>query len=157
QEDARDGSGGGIYARHVFANGTFDGSTFRVNTTTSGDQLTPAIDMLPGGGTVVVWSGNGPGDGAGIFAQHDSTSSAPNRPQVNAVPGAQTIAEDTSLVFSSGGGNTISVADPDAGSAALQVTLSVTSGTLTLASLSGLTFTTGDGIADASMTFAGSA
>ena len=37
----------------------------------------------------------------------------------------------------------------------LQVTLTATNGTLTLAPLTGLTFTTGDGTADATMTFTG--
>jgi hypothetical protein len=41
------------------------------------------------------------------------------------------------------------------GGLAEQVTLTVTNGTLTLASLTGLTFTAGDGTADAAMTFTG--
>src|SRR5258707_8067631 len=44
---------------------------------------------------------------------------------------------------------------PDAGSNPVKVTLSVTNGVLTLGSLAGLTFTTGDGTADASMVFTG--
>ena len=50
-----------------------------------------------------------------------------NQPPINTVPSAQTRAEDTALLFSAAGGNAISVGDPDAGIAALQVTLSVTS------------------------------
>ena len=38
----------------------------------------------------------------------------------------------------------------------LTVTLSVTNGTLSLGTLAGLTFTTGDGTADTTMTFSGS-
>jgi len=48
------------------------------------------------------------------------------------VPAAQTTAEDTVLVFSSGNGNQISISDLDIGAAQAQVTLSVTNGTLTL-------------------------
>lgn len=78
-----------------------------------------------------------------------------NLPPVNTVPGAQTTNGNTPLVFSSANSNQISVADPDAGSNPLKVTLSVTNGTLTLSGTSGLTFTTGDGTADATMTFTG--
>src|SRR5262249_38454730 len=79
-----------------------------------------------------------------------------NDPPVNSVPGNQTTNEDTPLVFSAGNGNEVSVSDPDAGSLAVQVTLSVTNGTLTLSGTSGLTFSDGDGSADVSMTFTGS-
>jgi hypothetical protein len=50
---------------------------------------------------------------------------------------------------------TISVADVDAGNALLQTTIAVTSGTVTLNDTTGLTFTTGDGTADANMVFTG--
>jgi Putative Ig domain/Lamin Tail Domain/Bacterial Ig domain len=50
----------------------------------------------------------------------------------------------------------ISVADPDAGSAPVEITVSGDSGTVTLASTFGLTFSYGDGTTDASMTFTGS-
>src|SRR5439155_23447019 len=52
-------------------------------------------------------------------------------------------------------GNLISVGDVDAGGGQIQVTLTATNGTLTLAGLTGLTFTTGDGTSDATMTFTG--
>lgn len=74
---------------------------------------------------------------------------------MNTVPGAQSIAEDTNLVFSAANGNQISLSDADAGSSTMQITLSVTNGTLTLNGTSGLTFVSGDGTADASMTVLG--
>ncbi len=75
---------------------------------------------------------------------------------VNNVPGTQTVAKNGSLVFSSVNGNQVSVSDVDAGSALIQVTLTVSSGTLTLGSTTGLFFAPGsDGIADATMTFRG--
>ena len=55
-----------------------------------------------------------------------------NDAPVNSVPGAQATTEDTPLTFSAGNGNAISVADVDAGSANVQVTVSVTNGTLTI-------------------------
>ncbi|MDW7995892.1 MAG: cadherin-like domain-containing protein [Gemmatales bacterium] len=78
-----------------------------------------------------------------------------NQPPVNTVPGPQTTPEDTVHVFSVANGNAISIADPDAGTNPVQVTLSVTNGTLTLATVSGLTFSAGDGTDDATMTFTG--
>lgn len=78
-----------------------------------------------------------------------------NDAPVNSVPGSQNMTEDGTLVFSSAGGNLISVADVDVGAGTVQLTLSVTSGTLTLSGTTGLTFSTGDGTADASMQFSG--
>jgi VCBS repeat-containing protein len=78
-----------------------------------------------------------------------------NDPPVNTVPGNQTTSEDTNRVFSSANGNAISIGDVDAGTGAMETTLSVTNGALTLAQTNGLSFTSGDGTADASMTFTG--
>jgi predicted outer membrane repeat protein len=91
------------------------------------------------------------------------TVAAVNDAPVNTVPGAQSTAQNTPLVFSSGNSNQISVADPDAGANTIQVTLTVTNGTLTLSGTSGLSFAfsdgngtgAGDGTADTTMTFRG--
>ena len=58
------------------------------------------------------------------------TITAVNDAPVNTVPGAQTTAQDTDLVFSSGNGNAISVSDVDAGT--VEVTLTATNGTVTV-------------------------
>src|SRR5204862_382169 len=66
--------------------------------------------------------------------------------------------EDTSKTFSAGGGNQMSVADVDVletSGGKVKVTLSVANGTLTLNGSAGLSFTIGDGTADATMTFTG--
>ncbi len=63
--------------------------------------------------------------------------------------------EDTAFVFSSAG-NLISVADANAGSNPLKITLEASHGRLTLATTSGLVFSIGDGIADAVLEFQGS-
>ena len=89
-----------------------------------------------------------------------------NDPPVNTVPlVTQTINEDTNLVFSAANGNPISLSDPDAflGTNIVQVTLTVTNGTLTLGSLAGMSFAfndangqgDGDGTNDANMNFRG--
>lgn len=60
-----------------------------------------------------------------------------NEAPVNAVPGAQTVLEDTNLVFS--GAKAITISDVDGGSGDETVTLTVTSGTLALGSTLNLT------------------
>ena len=77
-----------------------------------------------------------------------------NEAPVNGVPGSQLTAKNTALVFSSAGGNAITVSDVDAGT--LTVTLNAGGGTLTLAGTAGLSFSAGSGSDDASMTFNGS-
>lgn len=108
------------------------GST--ADTTLSGDQ-TPFSDAIASAGV--------------------SVSPVNDAPQ-NIVPASDTTPEDTGVIFSAANGNAISVTDIDGVAGSLSIALSVTSGRLTLASTSGLVFTTGDGIADATMTFTGS-
>jgi hypothetical protein len=83
------------------------------------------------------------------------TLNAVNDSPENLVPGNQTTDEDTSLTFSAINGNLIAVADVDAGTNAIEITLSATGGTVSLAGSSGLTFLTGTGTGDASMRFTG--
>ena len=61
---------------------------------------------------------------------------------------------DTPLVFSPPS-NLITVNDVDAGNDALTVTLTATSGTMSLSGTTGLTFSAGDGTDDITMTFSG--
>ncbi|MBD1938670.1 cadherin-like domain-containing protein [Microcoleus sp. FACHB-68] len=79
------------------------------------------------------------------------TVNAVNDAPVLTVPGAQTINQNTNSAIAG-----ISLSDIDAGTGNLQVTLSATNGTLTFGTLTSLTFSTGDGTADGSMTFTGS-
>ena len=62
---------------------------------------------------------------------------------------------NTPLVFSTASFNAISVTDPDAGNDALTVTLTATSGIVSLSGTNGLTFGAGDGTDNATMTFSG--
>ena len=67
-----------------------------------------------------------------------------NDAPVTAVPSAQSVAEDTALIFS--GASAITIADVDAAAGGLEtVTLTVAHGNLTLASTAGLTGLTGNG------------
>jgi hypothetical protein len=61
---------------------------------------------------------------------------------------------DTPLIFSAPS-NPISVSDVDAGSNALSVTLTASSGLVSLSGVTGLTFSTGDGTNDVTMSFLG--
>ncbi|HKG60174.1 MAG TPA: Ig-like domain-containing protein [Pyrinomonadaceae bacterium] len=96
-------------------------------------------------------------------ASRGITVSAVNDAPVNTVPGPQGTPQDTPLVFSTANGNLISVADVDAGTSTIQVTLTAGNGTLTLSGTSGLSFSftdgngtgAGDGTVDATMTFRG--
>ncbi len=69
--------------------------------------------------------------------------------------GPQFTTINSALYFNTTNGNRILIGDVDASTSSLTVTLSVTQGTFTLASVSGLTFTTGDGTTDANMVFSG--
>ncbi|QPG62359.1 DUF4347 domain-containing protein [Pseudomonas sp. BIGb0427] len=108
--------------------------------------------------TVTYNDGGNTGSGGAQLTQRVVTLAigAVNDAPVNQVPSSQNVLQDGSLTFNNGNGNLISISDVDAGSAALQVTLTASNGLLTLSSLSGLVFTVGSGTGDASMTFTGS-
>lgn len=96
------------------------------------------------------------GDGPVGIAQDtiDISVTPVNDAPTHDVPGAQTGVVGTSLLFSAKGGNGIVVSDVDA--SVVQVTLRATDGTVTLASLEGLSFGAGDGAQDTVVTFSGS-
>lgn len=102
--------------------------------------------------TVQVSDGQGGTDSQNISVTVTPVNEAP----VNTVPGLQVISADEPLVFSTANGNAVQISDVDAGSSPLQVTLAATNATLTLSGTTGLTFSTGDGTGDATMTFTGS-
>ena len=105
------------------------------------DTLSVSIDDLGNsGGAAQVTS-----DGV-LISVVDATNTAPTVTN----PGAQNVDEDTDLTITG-----LSIGDIDAGSGNLEVTLSVTDGLLTLADTTGLTFTTGDGTQDSTLTFRG--
>ena len=70
QSYAQDGDGFGIYAQRYNAAGTAQSTNFLVNTTTSGQQLSPNIAMNGSGDFVIVWTDNATdGNQEGIYAQ----------------------------------------------------------------------------------------
>jgi large repetitive protein len=56
RSEGQDLSGAGIYAQRYDASGNTIGTEFRVNTTTSSNQLEPAVTGLENGGWVVTWT-----------------------------------------------------------------------------------------------------
>ncbi len=121
-------------------NADFNGpDSFQFTVTDTGDGSSPALASAPA--TVSI------------------TVNAVNDAPVNTVPAPQTTAENTPITFSTGNSNAISIADVDAGSNEVQVTLTANNGTMTLSGTTGLTFSPAgpgnDGTADSIMTFNG--
>ncbi|MEM9273106.1 MAG: hypothetical protein AAGA80_09110 [Cyanobacteria bacterium P01_F01_bin.143] len=76
----QDGDGYGIYAQRYNADGTTNGTEFRVNTFTTGSQRKPAIIIDSEGDFLISWEGFGDQDGnfGGIFAQRYNADGTTN-------------------------------------------------------------------------------
>ena len=137
---------------------TLTGTLAEVNDALDGLTFTPAADVNGAAQLTVAIDDLG-ATGGGSLTDSDTiavTITSVNDGPVNIVPGAQTTAEETALVFSTGNGNALSTSDVDAGPGQLRVTLAATNGTLTLSGTVGLVFTPpADGTDDATMTFNG--
>lgn len=81
------------------------------------------------------------------------TVTAVNDAPVNTLPGSQVTPENTPITMS--GASAIQLSDVDSASSLIQLTLTATNGTMTLASITGLTFSTGDGTNDAAIVVTG--
>ena len=99
--------------------------------------------------------GHGTAEGPLTSVQTAAVSGINDAPVISNPP-AQTVIEGDVLAFSAVNGNAIAISDVDAGAANVELSLTATDGTLTLANLSGLGFSIGDGIDDATMRFTGS-
>jgi hypothetical protein len=135
---------------------TLTGTVANVNAALNGLTYTGNLNFN-GADTLVVSTNDNGNTGAGgpkIDTDNVTINVAPvNDAPVNGVPGAQTVNEDTALVFT--GANAISISDVDANGGNETVTLSVASGALTLNGTAGLAFTVGGGTGDSTMTFSG--
>jgi MYXO-CTERM domain-containing protein len=132
---------------------TFTGTLDAINAALNGAQFTPTTGYL-GAATLQVDVNDQGNTGAG-GALTDSATVAidvqlANTAPVISAPANASTAPDVPRVFTN-----ISIADADAGAGTLEVSLTCTNGTLTLAALTGLSFTVGDGTSDAAMTFTG--
>ncbi|MBV6517286.1 MAG: hypothetical protein HPKKFMNG_03014 [Planctomycetes bacterium] len=132
---------------------TFTGTLDAINAALNGAQFTPNAGYL-GAATLQVDVNDQGNTGAGGALTDSETVAldvqAPNQAPVITAPATASTQPDTALVFT-----TISVADADAGAGPLEVSLLATNGALTLSGIAGLTFSAGDGTADAAMTFTG--
>ena len=139
---------------------TFTGTAASINAALDGMSFDPNADFNGAVTLTLATDDQGNTGSGGALADTDTvgiTVNAVNDAPLSTVPVAQNVDEDGSLVFSILNGNLISVSDLDLGGADLQVTLGVNDGTLTLAQTLGLSFTVGDGSADSTMTFTGTA
>jgi len=139
---------------------TFTGTVTAINAALDGLQFAAAPNFT--GNTQILLAvndqnnGNQGGGGAlGSNSAVDLVVAPLNDAPVNTVPVAQSTNEDIPLVFSSANANAIQVSDVDIAGAPMQVTLTATSGTLTLAQTTGLSFQSGTGSNNLSMTFTG--
>ena len=137
---------------------TIQGTLTDLNNSLNGLTFTPNASYLGSASLQIVT--NDLGNAPAAIPQSDSDVInidviAVNDPPVNTVPAAQITDLNGMVLFSSATGTAISVNDVDAGGSAIQVTLTATNGTLNLSGISGLSFSTGDGSADTTMTFTG--
>jgi hypothetical protein len=138
---------------------TFQGTMADINLAMDGLAFTPSQDFT--GATTVQIISNDLGNigSGGSLTDTDSVTinvSAVNDAPVNIVPGDQATYINLPLFFNTASGNLIQVSDVDVASGNMRVTLTATNGRITLAAgFSGLSFTTGDGTNDTTMTFTG--
>lgn len=82
------GDSSGVFARRYLANGTAQGTEFRVNQTTTGTQQFASLAMVDLDNYVVVWSGNGNQagevDSSGVFARQYGNATGNTSPNANA-------------------------------------------------------------------------
>jgi hypothetical protein len=82
----QDGSGLGVYGQVFDDAGRKVGKEFKVNTYTTGGQISPSVAAVSGGGFVVTWYSQGQdGNGTGVYGQRFScrpTVLVPRRPTV---------------------------------------------------------------------------
>jgi len=101
-----DGSGYGVFARRYDAAGVPQGDTFRVNTTTAGDQggaTTIAFDAA--GNSVITWASSGPGSFfADLYLQRYNATGVPQGGEVRIDTDPAGYYGEASVAFDAGGG-----------------------------------------------------
>ena len=132
---------------------TASGVIADVNTLLAGVIFTPALNY---NSNFTIATSVDDGIDPPVTGVKTVTGTAVNDAPVNNTPSSQATSKNVSVVFSSGNGNAITIGDVDAGANLMQITLNASNGLITLGSIpAGLSFSTGDGTADASMTFTG--
>lgn len=145
-----DGSFAGLISSGSNGSATFalTGTVTQVNSALATLTFLPALNFNGSTQITATVNDNGnTGSGGAKTASRTMTVSvtAVNDAPVNSVPGAQSVTEGTTLVFSSANANAITTNDVDVGANPVQINLGVTQGKLTLPNLAGLTNVTGNG------------
>lgn len=153
-------SGNGVTVSNAGSNNlTLEGTLADINTFIAGGGVTYTTPLnstvTPRAITVRIDDNGHTGSGGNLFAQLviNATVIAVNDAPEVTIPAAQSVDMNTSLVLS--GADKISISDVDLNGGSLSITLTATNGVLTLGNTGGVTFTTGDGVGDATMTFSG--
>jgi hypothetical protein len=120
-----------------------------VNALLAGVAFNPAADF---NANFTIVTSVSDGVAAAVTGSKAMTGIAVNDPPTSLAPLTISTAEDTPQAFIAG--DVVRVSDVDG--SGLEVTLAATNGTLSLSTLTGLAFTTGDGSGDATMKFSGS-
>jgi len=136
-------------------NVTLTGTVAEINAGLNGLVFTPTANFNGGATLTVTTNDQGNTGTGGPLTDIDNVTinvTAVNDAPVNGVPGVQSTNEDTALTFNTANGNLITVADVDAGSSDIQVTLEVTSGALDVANIPAGLVVTGDNSANVTLT-----
>lgn len=177
ESDSEDGDNYGVFAQRykdvsnltfLQGDGTddptmqFEGTVDQVNDALDGLVFTPAVDFdfaTDGLTTLQIdvddLGNTGSGGSQSASRSIDITVNPINDAPTFTIPAPQTAYEEVPLVFSITNGNQLAVSDVDATTSPIQVSLTGTNGTLTLNGTSGLTFSSGTGSDDVTMTFTG--
>ncbi len=110
---------------------TFQGTADSINAALNGLVFTPEADFR--GQAVLTLTASDTGGMGGPQTSVNTLNidvTGPNCPPVNTLPGNQNVNEHETLIFSTANGNAISVSDPDAGDAVIQVTVATSNGTV---------------------------
>nr|USU32458.1 tandem-95 repeat protein [Methylobacterium sp. OTU13CASTA1] len=123
---------------------TFTGTAAAINMALDGTTYWPVMDFNGAETLTIVTDDNGNTGSGGAQSDTDTLSitvTPVNDAPVNGVPAAQSVDQDTDLVFSSSNGNAITVSDVDADAGGVTTTLSVQHGTLRLSGTANVTVT----------------
>ena len=78
QSTLQDGDGAGVFGQRYAASGAPTGGEFRVNSTTTSDQMRPVVALDSSGNFVVAWQSAGQdGSASGVFGQRFDAAGAP--------------------------------------------------------------------------------
>lgn len=90
-----------VYAQRYFADGTVNGTPFRVNTYTTNNQYAPAVSTSANGNFVITWDSGGHQDGSqrGIYARlYSDGGSTPNPViAVNTITAGEQVRPDVAM------------------------------------------------------------